>query len=252
MIQGQLLLSKFANSKNGPVDRKRRGDDVDARAVGKTRVADWRSVVDPAPHLTDDTLTNVHQLRVVAKADVGQLDLAADLDEGAGGAVHHDVGNVVAAKKRFEGPVAKNIIADIVDQIFLFADRHGDVLDRDDFVDDVADFLARVFRVEARQLRQVDRFDKRAKDHAFGDVIVVGTLRLRGRLRRRRGALNSRDTDRLCRHGNSCRTYGAFVAGFGDRTLAEHIKPPTGIGSARQSASRSRAGAPAARPRARS
>jgi hypothetical protein len=47
--------------------------------------------------------------------------LPPTLDEGAGGAVHHDVGNVVAAKKRFEGPVAENIIADIVNQIFLFA-----------------------------------------------------------------------------------------------------------------------------------
>jgi hypothetical protein len=55
LIQGQLVLSEFANSENGPVNRKRRGDDVDARAVGKTCVADWRSVVDPAPHLTDDT-----------------------------------------------------------------------------------------------------------------------------------------------------------------------------------------------------
>jgi hypothetical protein len=84
-----------------------------------------------------------------------------------GGAVHHDIGNIVAAKKRFEGPVAENIIADIVNQIFLFAGRHGDVLDRDDFVDDVADFLSCVFRVEARQLRQVDRLDKRAEDHAL-------------------------------------------------------------------------------------
>src|ERR1700719_2759414 len=216
LIQGQLVLPEFANGENGPVNRKRWSDHIDARAVGKTRVADWRSVVDPAPHLTDNTLANVHQLRIVAKANVGQLDLAADLDEGAGGTVHHDIGNVVATKKWFEGPIAENIVADIVDQIFLFAARHGDVLDRDDFVDDVADFLARVFRVEARQLRQIDRLDKRAADHAFRCVIVVGTLRLRGRLRRRRGALNSRDADRLCSHGKSCRDCEAFVTGFGN------------------------------------
>src|SRR5208283_3898110 len=205
LIESKLVFSKLANGKNRPIDRERRSDHIDARAVGKTRVANWRSLVNPAPDLADDTLTNVHQLRVVAKANVGQLNLAADLDEGTGCAIHHDIGDVVAAKQWFERPVAENVIANIVDQIFLFADRHGNVLDRDDLVDDVADFLTRVFRVKTRQLRQIDRLDEGTEDHAFGYVIVIGTVRLRsGGLLRRRRTLNGRETGQFWRHDKTC------------------------------------------------
>ena len=41
--------------------------------------------VDAAADLADDALADVHQLRVVAEADVGLLHLAADFDVGAGG-----------------------------------------------------------------------------------------------------------------------------------------------------------------------
>ena len=42
--------------------------------------------------------------------------------------------------------VAEHVVADVVEQILLLGDRHHDVLDRDDLVDDVADFVARRFR----------------------------------------------------------------------------------------------------------
>src|ERR1019366_2570021 len=123
LIESKLVLSKLADGENRPIDRERRSDHIDTRAVGETRVANRRSFVDPAPDLADDPLTNVHQLRVVAKADVRQLNLAADLDEGAGRSIDHDVGDVVAPKQRFEGPITKNVVTDIVDQIILFANR---------------------------------------------------------------------------------------------------------------------------------
>ena len=60
-------------------------------------VADGARLVDAAADLADDPLADVHQLGVVAEADVGQLDLALDFDEHPVGAVDHDVGDVVAA-----------------------------------------------------------------------------------------------------------------------------------------------------------
>ena len=46
--------------------------------------------------LADDPLTDVHQLRCVAEADIGELNLAANLDEASRRSVDHDVGDVVA------------------------------------------------------------------------------------------------------------------------------------------------------------
>ena len=177
LIESQLVFAEFADREDRPIDRQRRRNDVDARAVDETRVANWRGFIDPASDLTDDALTDIHQLRIVAKPNVGQLNLAANFDERPGRAVHHNVGDVVASEQRFEGTVAKDIIADIVDKILLFANRKSNILDRDDFMNDVANFLAGVVRVEARQLREIDRLDEGAEDHAFGDIIIARPLR---------------------------------------------------------------------------
>ena len=121
------------------------------------------------------------------------LDLAVDFDVDRAGAVDHDVGDVVARQQRLERAVAEHVVADVVEQLFLLGDRHHDVLDRDDLVDDVADFLARGIGVEACELREVDRLDQRAEDRALGLVIAFRAARIDrrhgdrgGRPRRRR------------------------------------------------------------------
>ena len=114
----------------GPVDRQRRGDDVDAasRRAGARRRS-GEDFVDAAADLADDALADVHQLGVVAEAHIGQLDLAADLDVGLVGAVDHDVGDVVAGQQRLERAVAEHVVADVLEQVLLLGDRHHDVLD---------------------------------------------------------------------------------------------------------------------------
>src|SRR5262249_42648808 len=96
LFQRQLVAPELADGQRRPVERQRRHDDVHARAVRQARVADRRGIVDPATYLADDALADVEQLVIVAEADSGLLNLAADLDVHGLGAVHHDVGDVVA------------------------------------------------------------------------------------------------------------------------------------------------------------
>jgi hypothetical protein len=122
----------------------------------------------------------------LSRKRMGLLDLAADFDEDRAGAVDHDVGDVVARQQRFERAVAENVVADVVEQFFLLGDRHHDILDRDDLVDDVADFLARGLDVELGELRKIDGFDQRAEDRCLDLIISVGAPCFdngRGRLR---------------------------------------------------------------------
>ena len=149
LVERQLVLLELTNGERGAVDRQRRHDGVDARAVGEAGVADRRGFVDAPADLADDALADVEQLLVVAEADAGLLDLAGDFDEHRAGAVDHDVGDVVARQQRLQRTVAEHVVADVVEQLFLLGDRHHDVLDRDDLVDDVADFLARRTRRRA-------------------------------------------------------------------------------------------------------
>ena len=133
--------------------------------------------VDAAADLADDALADVQQLLVVAEADAGLLDLAVDFDVDLLGAVHHDVGDVVARQQRLKRTVAEHVVADVLEQLLLLGDRHREVLDRDDVVDDVADFLAGALRIELGELRQVDRVDQRGKDLRLGVVVGFGASR---------------------------------------------------------------------------
>src|SRR5262249_40061552 len=102
--------------------------------------------------LADNSLADVQQLLVVAKANGGLLNLSLDFDVDRTGSVDHDVGDVIARKQWLERTEAKDVIADIVEQVLLLRNRHHDTLDRDDLVDDVANFLARRINIETSQL----------------------------------------------------------------------------------------------------
>src|SRR5690606_17937133 len=78
LVERQLVFLELADGERGPVDGERRRDDVDAGTVGKARVADRARLVDAPADLADDALADVEQLLVVAEADAGLLDLAAD------------------------------------------------------------------------------------------------------------------------------------------------------------------------------
>jgi hypothetical protein len=115
-----------------------------------------------------------------------KLDAAGDFDEDRARAVDHDVGDIVARQQRLERTVAEHVVADVVEQFLLLGNRHHDVFDRDDLVDDVANFLARGFAVELGELRQIDRLDQRAEDRRLDLIVGVGTPRLHRRGCRRR------------------------------------------------------------------
>src|SRR6185436_18352737 len=142
-------------------------------------------------------------------------------------------------------PVAQHVVADVVEQFLLLRDRHHDVLDRDDLVDDVADFLARRIGVEARELREIDRLDQRAEHRALGLVVALrapGVDRQRLRLGGETGGRGRRRQDRRTeaggwnrlqavaalrchrrRGGLACRGRGGrHRTGLGGTTLTEH------------------------------
>ena len=160
LIERQLVLLELSNRQRRAVDRERRRNDVDARAVEQAGVANRRGFVDPASDLADDPLTDVHQLRCVAKTDIGELDLPADFDEASRRPIDHDVGDVVAGEQRLERTETQDVVADIIEQVFLLGDRQHQILDGDDLVDDVPNFLARAFGVELGQRGEINRLDQ--------------------------------------------------------------------------------------------
>ena len=65
VVRLEPLGRKPADRQQRPVDRQRRNDGVDARAVGQARVDHRRAVVDAAADAADDAVDDAQQVRVV-------------------------------------------------------------------------------------------------------------------------------------------------------------------------------------------
>src|SRR4029079_1147646 len=98
-----------------------------------------------------------------------------------------------------KGAETKDVVADVVEQILLLRNRHHDVLDRDDLVDDVADFLARRINIEPGQLRQVDRLDQCTENGGLGLVVGFRSPRIDGG----RGRIGTRGRARQASPGSA-------------------------------------------------
>ena len=171
----QLVFLEFSDREGRPIDGKRRRNHVDTTAIKQARVAYGRRFVDAPAYLAHDTLADIHQLRIVAESDAGLLNLARHFDKHPVSAVHHDVGNIVARKQRLEGAVAKDVVADILQQLLLLGDRHHDILDRDDLADDIPDLFTGRSSIELGKLRQVDGINQRVEDRRLDFVVLART-----------------------------------------------------------------------------
>ena len=85
------VAAEAADAEAGAVERQRRNDGVDARAVLQARVHDRLRFIDAAAHLRDDLFDDVQQVRVVLEAHRGLGELAVALDEYLVVAVDQDV-----------------------------------------------------------------------------------------------------------------------------------------------------------------
>ena len=92
----ETVFPEFTNCQGATINRQRRRNDVDTRAIRQTRVANWACFIDAAANLADDALADVQKLSIVAEAHAGLLHLAINFDEHCIGTIDHDVGDVIA------------------------------------------------------------------------------------------------------------------------------------------------------------
>jgi hypothetical protein len=140
------VAAKAADAQAGAVDRKRRYDGVNTRAVGQPRVNHRRGLVDPPADARHDAVDNAHQVPIIAKAHGGLVDFAVALDPYSAVAVDQDVGDVVVLEQRFERAEAQHVTGGGFDQAFAIGFGQQQMLFVDQFVD---------HRVHLRQQRRV-------------------------------------------------------------------------------------------------
>ena len=76
-----------------------------------------------------------------------------------------------ANQKWLERTITQDIVTDILQDFFLLGDRHDKVLDRNDVIDDIANFLACRLWFHLGQLRQINCINQSGKNARFCIVI---------------------------------------------------------------------------------
>jgi hypothetical protein len=104
------IASETANRETGTIKSKRRNDGIDARTVGEPRIHHRRRLIHAASNARDDTLDDLHQMRVVFERERGQFELARFFDVDPVVAIDQDVGDVVIFEQLLERPEAENLV----------------------------------------------------------------------------------------------------------------------------------------------
>ena len=100
----------------GPVQRQRRDDGVDARAVLQARVDHRRRLVDAAAERRDDALDHAQHRAFAGERQRVPLQPAGALDVDLVEAVDHDLGDAVVGQQLLERPEAERLVEHLLAQ----------------------------------------------------------------------------------------------------------------------------------------
>ena len=173
------LAPKRRMETHGAVQRQRRNDRIDTRAVGHAGIDHRAGFVDAAADLRDDAVDDLHQVVVVAERDVGLLHLAAAFDIDVLRAVDQDVADRRVLEQHFQRPEAERLVEHFVDQPLALVAIEQRVFGVAQVLDDQADLAAQHVAFQLADARQVELVDQLAVDPLL-EVLELGGLRIFG------------------------------------------------------------------------
>ena len=160
---------------DGPVQRERRNDRVDARAVRKAGVHHRRRFVDAPPDPGHDTVDDLHQMRVAMKGRVRPFELAAALDVNVSRPVDEDVGYDGVLHQRLEWPEAEGLVPDLEHEALPLLPGERCPFFVDEALDDPGDLRAHDLRRDGGELVEIEPVD----ELPMNTRLQLGVLRFR-------------------------------------------------------------------------
>ena len=133
------FLRELPDRDDGPDERQRRDDRVDARAVGQAGVDPRARLVDAPSERGDDPVDDPQDMLVVQEVRVDPQDLAAALDVDLVRPVDHDLGDRVVVEERFQRAQAGDVGDGVLDELQPFFPGDDVALAREDPIDQLLD-----------------------------------------------------------------------------------------------------------------
>ena len=168
------VAAEAADAEARPVERERRDDGVDARAIRQARVDDGLRFIDAAADLRNDLFDDVQQVRVVLEADLGLGELAVALDEDFVVAVDQDIADARLFEQRLQRAESEHFVEHLFDDLGLLGGGHGHALFVEQAFDDAADLGANAVLGNGGGALQIEDADQLAMDLRLQLEVAVG------------------------------------------------------------------------------
>ena len=160
LIGGQRTGAKTADRQRRPIQRQRRNNGIDARAVRQPGVDHRRGLIHSAAHARHDAVDDLQKVAIVAKRRIHSLQQTALFNEHMVFVVHQDVGDLWIPKQGLQRPQTKDLIEQVGLDLFLLVEVQRDSLLGDDLFHDAGYRLARLTRIDSGQFLQIQLGDQ--------------------------------------------------------------------------------------------
>ena len=112
LVRREAAAPEAPDRQDGAVERQRRDDDIDARAVGEPAVAERLGLVDAAAERREDPLDGVPEVALAREPHRRALDAAGALDPHRRRAAHHHLLDGGVGEQRLERAEAERALGD--------------------------------------------------------------------------------------------------------------------------------------------
>ena len=166
IVRSETIGPETPNRHARAVERQRRDDHVDARAVLQPGINHRARLVDAATDGTDDPFDDLHQVLVVAEDDVRLLDPTVALDEHLAGLVDQNVGDLGVLEQQLQRSETKELVEHVRRQRFALeqAQRNRLALAVEDRADDASNLGLGVQSGDLRQPIEIQPVEKLLMD----------------------------------------------------------------------------------------
>ncbi len=179
VFQLQRIGAETADGNAGAVQRQRRNDRIETRAVDHAGVDHRAGLVHAAAHLRNDAVDDLHQVVVVAEDNAGLLHLAAALAVDVLRAVDENVADRRVLQQHLQRPEAEGLVEHFAYQPLALVAVQQRVFGVAEVLDNQADFAAKRVALQFAHPRQVELVDQLAVD-ALLELLEVALFRIGG------------------------------------------------------------------------
>jgi hypothetical protein len=178
IVHPQRHRAEAPDRQTRSVNRERRDDGVDPRAVGKARVNHRTGFVNPSAHSGHDPIDQREQVLIIIEFHLGGFQHATALDIHLPRRVHQNIGDRSVGQQRLKRPQSGNFMPDVHHNLSSLGCIQLSTVLGQQLIDLATQLLMELFGRLRRQLARIDAIEKFTMDPPFQNPVGGAADRL--------------------------------------------------------------------------